>query len=83
MKYCEKCDWEYEDEPGYECLCPGYRKFMEAGLTDNVPKHWKLDYWDGYINAPELCNHTNFEDYQDGSAKCLDCGLRTEAPEPE
>jgi hypothetical protein len=73
MSYCEKCDWEYEEG---ECLCPGYKKFMEAGFTSNVPMAWKTDYWDGYPNAPEFCNHVDFEDYMDGSATCKLCGTK-------
>jgi len=45
MKYCERCDTEYERDD--ECMCRRYRYRCENGQKARVPLVWKLDWWDG------------------------------------
>jgi hypothetical protein len=45
MRWCEKCDTEYEH--GEHCKCVTYRKRMEHGLEFMVPIWWIRDWWDG------------------------------------
>lgn len=73
MKYCRKCEWEYED--GTECLCRVYRKHMEAGKTNLVPMHWKFECWEGYLNNPQYCEHYAVNPRMDGSYQCRLCGV--------
>lgn len=72
MNYCHKCEFEYEEE----CLCPSFRKFMEIGETNAVPMAWKLEYWDGYPNAPKYCDHPFWEEIPMGDGvSCTGCGI--------
>lgn len=74
MQYCEKCDTEYECEE--ECRCRQYRRWCESGQKNRVPREWKLDWGDGYVNDPEDCEHMDFDESMDGSRRCLECGLK-------
>src|SRR6476659_2215007 len=78
MSFCFKCESEYF-EPGEPCMCRQYRRWMEEGYTNRVPLEWKLDNWDGYINAPDFCEHMDVDEWMDGSAKCKQCGFYLDA----
>jgi hypothetical protein len=77
MSYCDKCETDYAAREDEECMCPAYRRRMEDGRTDDVPMFWKLDNWDGYPNAPEYCDHHDYDESMDGSMKCKLCGLKS------
>ena len=81
MKFCEKCSIEYE--PGDTCMCAIFNGWMQEGETNLVPMRWKLEYWDGYPNAVKYCDHSDADEWMDGSQKCKLCGLEIEAPEEE
>lgn len=75
MRYCENCDTEYEVEEG--CTCNQYRRWMEDGQTYRVPMRWKIDNWDGYLHAPEYCDHVDM-DPADAPALCNFCGSKVQ-----
>lgn len=74
MLYCDRCETEYER--GEACMCGQYRRWMESGQKNRVPAEWKIDFWNDYPNDPEDCEHIDFDEAMDGSARCRDCGLR-------
>jgi len=79
VKYCQKCDAEYEADS--ECMCPTYRRRMENGRRADVPYRWKVDNWNGYFNDPGDCEHLKLGKASGDRVKCQECGSWLEARE--
>ena len=70
--YCEKCDTEYE--PGENCRCHKYRRWMENGQEWRVPYWWITDWWDGPVRGGH--NHARRPEPVTEDSICSGCGQR-------